>query len=125
MQIGRIPGATRVAGTKQGYLGLPIRDELITEKVNGPRTPSMVTAWLPMPHELKALADGAAVYVRILGEVPPPMMVAVGDAPPPAPPGEFEHAIKLAELILDRVGADPDDDVAVLARQFLRTIGRI
>lgn len=125
MQIGRIPGHTRVVGTKQGYLGLPLRDEVITEKVNGPGTPSMVTAWLPMPKELEALANGAAVYVRILGNVPPPMMVAVGESPAAAPAGELEHAIKFADLILDRVGADPDDDVALLARTFLRMIGRI
>ena len=125
MQIGRIPGHTRIVGTRQGYLGLPLRDEVITEKVNGPGTPSMVTAWLPMPKELEALAAGAAVYVRILGDAPPPMMVAVGDAPAPAPPGELEHAIKFADQVLNRISADPDDDIAVLARTFLRTIGRI
>jgi hypothetical protein len=37
---------------------------------------------------------------------------------------ETEQAIILANKILDRVNADPDDDVAVLARQFLRAIER-
>ena len=31
-------------------------------------------------------------------------------------------AIVLANKILDRVNADPDDDLAILARQFLRAI---
>lgn len=33
---------------------------------------------------------------------------------------EHEQAIELAGRVLDRGGADPDDDLAVLARQFLR-----
>lgn len=35
---------------------------------------------------------------------------------------EFEQAVRIANKILDRVDADPDDDQAVLARQFLRVI---
>jgi hypothetical protein len=34
---------------------------------------------------------------------------------------EKEHAVILANKVLDRVNADPDDDLAVLARQLLRT----
>jgi hypothetical protein len=33
---------------------------------------------------------------------------------------ENEAAILLAKRILDRINADPDDDLALLARQFLR-----
>ena len=33
---------------------------------------------------------------------------------------ETEEAIALANRVLDRVNADPDDDMAILARQFLR-----
>lgn len=33
---------------------------------------------------------------------------------------EHEETIQLANRILDRVNADPDDDLAMLARQFLR-----
>lgn len=36
MQIGRIKDATRVIGQRQGYMGLPLRDELINCSVNGP-----------------------------------------------------------------------------------------
>jgi hypothetical protein len=37
---------------------------------------------------------------------------------------EKEKAIELANRVLDRAGADPDDDLAVLARQFLRALER-
>lgn len=81
MQIGRIHGATRVVGKSQGYFGLPIRDGVINDAVNGPNTPTMTTAWLPTPKELEALNAGAAVHVRILGTVHPPIMVEVGETP--------------------------------------------
>lgn len=35
---------------------------------------------------------------------------------------ERDFAIKLADKVLDTPGRDPDDDLAVLARQFLRAI---
>lgn len=81
MQIGMIERATRIVGKAQGYAGLPLRDERIACTVNGPDTPSMVTAWLPTPAELEALNRGASVHVRILGGLPPPMMVEVGPVP--------------------------------------------
>lgn len=81
MQIGRISGATRVLGKSQGYLGLPVRDEVISDSVNGPGTPCMVTAWFPTPEEILALMGGAPVHVRILGVEHPPILVEVGEAP--------------------------------------------
>lgn len=81
MIIGRIPGATRVLGKSQGYLGLPIRDEVIEEGVNGPGTPCMVTAWEPTPDEIARLVNGASVQVRILGTAHPPIFVEVGEIP--------------------------------------------
>lgn len=33
---------------------------------------------------------------------------------------EYERAAALANAILDRINADPDDDLAVLSRQLLR-----
>lgn len=81
MQVGVIEGATRVVGKSQGYNGLPIRDEVTNCSVNGPNTPAMITAWLPSPAELTALNAGASVHVRILGSVPPPMMLTVGPIP--------------------------------------------
>lgn len=81
MQIGRIQNATRVLGKSQGYMGLPIRDELINCSVDGPNTPAMTTAWLPTPKELEALNAGAPVHVRIVGTAHPPIMVDVGEMP--------------------------------------------
>ncbi len=80
MEVAAIEGTTRIVGKSQGYLGLPIRDEVINCTVNGP-TPAMVTAWKPTPAELAALNAGASVHVRILGQMPPPMMVEVGPVP--------------------------------------------
>lgn len=36
------------------------------------------------------------------------------------PKNELEGAVRLADRVLDRPNADPDDDLAVLARQLLR-----
>lgn len=81
MLIARIEGATRTIGEKQGYLGLPIRDELVHCSVLGPNTPAMRTAWHPTPSELLALQSGACVHVMLLGVSHPPIMVTVGDPP--------------------------------------------
>ena len=37
---------------------------------------------------------------------------------------EYEEAFRLANRVLDRPSADPDDDLAMLARQFLRAVER-
>lgn len=89
MEIGRIQGTTRVIGKSQGYLGLPVRDEVINCTVGGPDTPAMVTAWIPSPAELERLNKGANVYVRLIGTTivwangvsHPPIMVEVGSIP--------------------------------------------
>lgn len=81
MNIARIEGATRICGKTQGYLGLPLRDELINCAVNGPDTPRMTTAWEPTPDELAALNAGATIHISILGVTPPPMVVGVGPVP--------------------------------------------
>jgi hypothetical protein len=81
MQAGRIQNATRVLGKQQGYLGLPVRDELINSKVTGENTPCMVTAWHPTPKELAALNAGAPVHVHIVGTAHPPIRVEVGEIP--------------------------------------------
>lgn len=81
MNIARINGATRIVGKSQGYIGLPLRDELVNCAVNGPDTPRMVTAWEPTPDELAALNAGATIHVAILGVTPPPMILSVGPIP--------------------------------------------
>lgn len=94
MEIGRIIGATRVLGKSQGYWGLPVRDEaqnlgdlphmlhtLENSAVTGPDTPVMVTAWIPSPDELAALAAGAPIYLNIVGIAHPPVRLSVGEPP--------------------------------------------
>jgi len=81
VQIGRVANATRVIGKSQGYMGLPLRDEVINCTVGGEGTPAMVTAWHPTPKELAALNAGAPVHVRIIGTGHPPIMVEVGEVP--------------------------------------------
>lgn len=81
MQIGRISGCTRVLGKSQGYLGLPLRDVLLDDPVNGPDTPAMETAWFPTPTEIAAINAGAPVILRVLGHVHPPVMIYTGEAP--------------------------------------------
>lgn len=81
MQIGRVKDATRVLGKSQGYMGLPIRDDLVACTVGGAGTPVMTTAWHPTPKEIEAINAGAPVHVRIVGTAHPPIMVEVGDIP--------------------------------------------
>jgi hypothetical protein len=49
-------------------------------------------------------------------------LAAVTEAPGMS---EKEVAIILANKVLDRINADPDDDLAVLARQLLRALERL
>lgn len=81
MQIGMIAGHTRIIGKSQGYLGLPLRDILVEDTVNGPGTPAMETAWLPTPAEIAAIAAGAPIILRVLGTAHPPVMIYVGEEP--------------------------------------------
>lgn len=81
MMIGHIQGATRVLGKSQGYIGLPLRDEMINCTVGGEGTPAMVTAWEPTPEEIRRIVAGAPIYLRILGTQHPPVMMDVGDVP--------------------------------------------
>lgn len=80
MMIAMIEGCTRVCGKSQGYLGLPVRDVIINDKVNG-ITRAMETAWTPTPDELERLNKGANVILRILGTSPPPQLIEVGPIP--------------------------------------------
>lgn len=81
MQIGRIDRASRVLGESQGYLGLPVRDEVVEDTATGRLSPSMLTAWHPTPAEIAAIVAGASIMVRLLGSEHPPIMVTVGDPP--------------------------------------------
>ena len=76
MIIRMISGCTRVCGKAQGFLGLPIRDALVNDRVLG-QVPAMQSAWEPTPDELDMLVAGGSVVITILGQTPPPMMVSV------------------------------------------------
>lgn len=75
MIINAIEGCTRRIGKSQGYLGLPLRDEV----VDG--IPTMTSSWQPIPAELAALAAGAPIYVTLLGQAHQPIMLNVGPLP--------------------------------------------
>lgn len=72
MIIARIEGATRVLGQSQGFLGLPIRDEVVGD------APCMVSAWEPTPEEIKRLNAGEKVYLSVMGSSHPPVMLGIG-----------------------------------------------
>jgi hypothetical protein len=71
-----IEGTTRRIGKSQGYLGLCVRDFHY-----GDGTPAMMTAWQPTPDEAQRIADGATIYLTLLGSSHPPVLMQVGDAP--------------------------------------------
>lgn len=89
MQIGRIPGFTRILGQSQGYIGLPLRDVVINCTVGGPATPAMEVAWLPGPVDIERIVAGASIITRVVGTQHPPMMVEVGLPPQPSSAGEL------------------------------------
>lgn len=80
MIISRIAGATRVIGQSQGFLGLPLRDELRDVTIGGKvvKCHAMVTAWEPTPDEIERIKAGAPIYLCVLGAAHPPVMLEVG-----------------------------------------------
>lgn len=86
MLISRIARTTRVLGKSQGYLGLPVRDEVIHDAATGQLVGAMVTAWEPTPDEVDAIQRGGLVYLRIFGTAHPPTMIWAGE--PEAVPDE-------------------------------------
>lgn len=83
MHVGRILGATRNLGapadwdrSKHGICGgLPIRDESTTAGK------AMTSAWLPTPEEIERIGAGAPVYLTVIGQIHPPISMAVGPSP--------------------------------------------
>lgn len=74
-----IDGATRILGGP-GLEDLHIKD--VTFKRNHLEltgTPGMVSAWEPTPAELKRIARGAPILLKILGADHPPVMIEVGE----------------------------------------------
>jgi hypothetical protein len=126
MQIRMIQGVTRTLGEAQGYFGLPVRDERISDVAAGIMTPAMVSAWEPTPAELQRLNGGASVYLRVLGIGHPPVMMFVGegvDAPVP-PVGEEPPALTLARQYLAAAGVEVTSDQLAGAFRLMVAAGR-
>lgn len=68
-----IQGTTRRIGKSQGYNGLCVRD---FNYVDG--TPAMMTAWQPTPSEIAKIVAGETIYLTILGNAHPPVLLQVG-----------------------------------------------
>jgi len=102
MIISVIRGTTRVLGKSQGYLGLPVRDEL-REGVA-----FMVSAWEPTADEIAAIQAGAKIEVSIMGTVHPPIMLSVGTAPEGAEPDpeaeKAEWCARFVTYMVDHAG---------------------
>lgn len=83
MMIAMIEGCHKVLGAPPGWtpdssgacVGLPVRFEM-----NGD-VPCMVSAWEPTPEEIAAIAAGAKIYLRVLGNSHPPVMIFTGEKP--------------------------------------------
>ena len=83
MHVGRIQGATRNLHAPADWdrdkdgpcLGLPIRDEKTTAG------DGMTSAWFPTPEEIERIAQGAPIYLTVLGHVHPPVSMSVGPRP--------------------------------------------
>lgn len=77
MMVKHITGATRIIGKSQGYAGLPLRDVLINDQ--GRQTPAMVSAWEPTPDEIATIVAGGAIYLMVIGEAHPPVLLLTRD----------------------------------------------
>lgn len=75
----RVKGCTRTIGMSQGFLGLPLRDEMTFDTGTKKEYPSMVTAWELMPQEIMLLSNGVPLMLRVIGTRHPPVVVYVGD----------------------------------------------
>jgi hypothetical protein len=75
MQILDIEAYTRLLGESQGYRGLPVKDILLNDSVNGQGTPCMVSEWAPSQEELKYLSEGGTIKLYVLGSNHPPVRI--------------------------------------------------
>lgn len=67
-----ISGCTRVLAVDQEeYVNLEIRDETMSDGAN-----CMVSKWTPTPEQLAILNGGGSIYLGIMGEIHPPVVLA-------------------------------------------------
>jgi hypothetical protein len=79
MIIARISGFTRVAGEGQGYRAMYLRDDTIHDAAQGFDVNAMTVMWVPTEEERLRILAGEPIFTRVLGTVPPPMDIGVGD----------------------------------------------
>lgn len=72
-----IEGATRTIGESQGYIGLPLRDELRNCTVNGENTPVMVSQWTLTDDERELIHNGADIHLSVVGTFHPPVLLEI------------------------------------------------
>jgi len=124
----RIEGATQVAGRSQGFIGLPIRQEMAELTFEGEAAPrqvsQLVTHWEATPRELEAMATGAAVEIKILANLHPPILVGVT---PPAPAPAERDSSAYAALVLEEIAKLPPgrgDEARAMALSALDALGQ-
>lgn len=64
MNIVKIAGATRTLGESQGYIGLPLRDELQHCSVGGEGTPTMKCPECGGRAEAECIDVGVGLYIK-------------------------------------------------------------
>lgn len=72
-------GCTRTLGEAQGYIPLPLRDEMIIDAATGLETPCMITTWQLSMDEKLRLMSGQPLVLRVLGTRWAPCLIYVGD----------------------------------------------
>jgi hypothetical protein len=80
LTIGRIYECTRVLGASQGYLGLPVHDDAYPNVEGQPAIPYMDSCWEFNEEQRAAIAAGAPLILRLLGERDehPPVQLILG-----------------------------------------------
>lgn len=69
---GPINGCTRLLAVEQDeFEDLQIRDETMSDGTN-----CMVSKWTPTPAQLAILNGGGSLYLGIMGEIHPPVVLA-------------------------------------------------
>lgn len=107
MIIDKIEGCTRTLGEAQGYIGLPIRDELVLDSATGQPVNQMSSVWQPSAEEVQQLLNGGQIRLSVFGDTHPPVrleVVPAGDThPEPQYPDSFaDHPQSLAEHVSDK-----------------------
>lgn len=127
MRLGQITGYTRVLGEEQGYIPLYIRDEVITEAVEGEGTPVMHSAWKPGPDELARLNGGGAVVLSVIGKAHPPVFlnVSLEDTDAQVPPSADQIVCEEWQRIVTEFDLPPGSHTEKLVSRILNRLRNV